>query len=282
MTLREAIAAAAARLAQAGVDTPRFDAELLLLHAAQRDRAWLVGHRDDAADSSLLATFEPLVQRRLTREPVSRIIGEREFWSLPFRLAPETLDPRPDTETLVEAALELAGPRDRALRILDLGTGSGCILLALLSELPQAQGTGIDIAPGAVAAAQFNAERLGLSARAQFAVSSWGASVQGEFDLLVSNPPYIASGEIASLAPEVARFDPLRALDGGADGLDAYRIIAAESQRLLAPGGIIAVEIGMGQGDDVARIFSAVGLQGIARKRDLAGLERVVSARRVP
>jgi release factor glutamine methyltransferase len=282
VTLRDAIAAAAARLGQAGVDTPRLDAELLLLHVAQRDRAWLVGHRDDPADAALLAAFEPLVQRRLAREPVSRIMGEREFWSLPFRLAPDTLDPRPDTETLVELVLELAGERGRAWRILDLGTGSGCILLALLSELPQAHGTGVDIAPGAVAAARFNAERLGLAARAQFAVSSWGAAVQGPFDLVVSNPPYIASGEIATLAPEVARFDPLRALDGGADGLDAYRAIASESQRLLAPGGIIAVETGMGQGDDVARIFSAMGLREIARKRDLAGLERVVAAHKVP
>jgi release factor glutamine methyltransferase len=276
VTLRETIAAAAAQLAAAGVETPRLDAELLLLDVLGRDRGWLLGHRDDALSDEDRRRFDAHLHRRARREPVSRIIGEREFWSLPFRLAPDVLDPRPDTETLVEAVLKALDGGARPLRVLDLGTGSGCILLALLSELPAATGIGVDISIDAARVARDNARRLGLDDRARFVVSSWGAALAGRFDLVVSNPPYIASAEIGTLAPEVARFEPLRALDGGNDGLDAYRAIAAQAQELLAPQGRIAVEIGAGQGAEVTALFAAAGLDALARHRDLADIERVL------
>lgn len=250
---------------------------------------------DDAEDPSGRSSRVPipdgaseqladLVTRRLAGEPLSRILGWREFWSLTLALSPDTLDPRPDTETLVDAGLDaLAAVGDgfgRPLRLLDLGTGTGCVLLALLTERPEAIGLGVDIAPGAVITARANARALGLEGRALFVVGDWTAAVRGPFDLVVSNPPYIPTGDLAGLDRAVRAHDPRRALDGGPDGLAAYRRLAAGVPPVLAPGAALAVEVGIGQAEAVATLFAAAGLTVEAIRPDLAGIPRCVTARR--
>ena len=221
-------------------------------------------------------TIDALAARRLAREPVARIVGEKEFWGLSFIVTPAVLVPRPETETVVEVALSLV---DRAapLRIIDLGIGSGAILLALLSELPHARGIGIDIAADALDVARTNAQRLGLSDRADFVLGDF-AAVEGMFDLVVSNPPYIATPEIAGLAPEVRNYDPSHALDGGPDGLAAFRSIAAIARHLLLPAGHLVVEIGAGQESAVRELFVQSGLAISGVRHDLSGIPRVLSA----
>ena len=222
-----------------------------------------------------------LLTRRLAHEPVARILGAKEFWSLPLRITPDVLVPRPETETVVEAVLAVV-ERGRALRIADIGVGSGAILLALLSELPMASGIGTDRDARALRVARDNAQRLGLAGRAGFVACDFGAALAGGCDVLVSNPPYIPTGDIAALAADVRDHDPHAALDGGPDGLAAYRAIAADAARLLAPGGLLAVEIGASQGDAVPELLVARGLAVAgAPQRDLAGLPRVVTARKV-
>ena len=271
MTVAEALSQASRRLAEAGVDNARLDARLLL--AASLDLAVseipLLGERRLAGNEQ--AAFEARVARRAGREPTSRILGSREFWSLAFALGVDTLDPRPDSETLVEAALAQFGSEPR--RVLDLGTGTGCLLLAILSERPEWSGVGVDIAPGAIEVACGNAARLGLAQRARFETGDW-RDAAGGFDLIVANPPYIPSRDIADLAPEVRRYDPRRALDGGADGLDAYRALAPVITGRLRPGGRAVLEIGQGQGDAIAVMLSAAGLSVCERRRDLSGIER--------
>jgi release factor glutamine methyltransferase len=215
----------------------------------------------------------------IAHEPLSRIIGRREFWGLEFMLSGDTLDPRPESETVVEAVLARLPDRTGAYRFLDLGTGTGCLLLALLSEFPRAIGVGIDIAAGAARTARRNAELLGLGGRAHFVVGDWVRAVAGGFDAVVANPPYIATPAVARLAPEVRNHDPHRALDGGADGLLAYRAIAVDLHRLLLSGGIFAAEIGQGQADSVAAILVQNGLAIDGLAHDLAGIVRCVVAR---
>jgi release factor glutamine methyltransferase len=222
------------------------------------------------------------VARRLRHEPVARIVGRKEFWSLPLRITPAVLVPRPETETVVEAALAVVA-RSAAARIADIGVGSGAILLALLSELPNAMAIGTDRDAGALQVARRNAEDLGLGGRAAFVACDFGAALAGACDLVVSNPPYIATREIATLAPEVRDFDPRGALDGGSDGLTAYRAVAADAPRLLAPGGWLVVEVGIGQADAVTALFAGIGLETPdPPRRDLAGVPRVVKARYNP
>jgi release factor glutamine methyltransferase len=218
------------------------------------------------------------LRRRAAREPVSRILGRREFWSLDFRVTPATLDPRPDSETLVQAVLDRVGPEDRALDILDLGTGSGCLLLALLHELAASRGLGLDISPGAVRTARVNARTLGLGARARFAEGDFAVAPRGRFDVVVSNPPYLAEGEIAMLEPELG-FEPQRALLAGPDGLSAYRIIAARLPELLRSSGLAALEIGASQARAVAELLAKAGLRVEKPVADLAGRDRVLLAR---
>jgi release factor glutamine methyltransferase len=230
----------------------------------------------DEAEAGRLAE---LARRRESREPLSRILGRREFWSLSFALGPETLDPRPDSETLIEAALAWLGPsRGRAegpmLKILDLGTGTGCLLLALLSELPRAEGLGIDAQPGAVTMARANAEVLGLGARTRFRTGDWGQGIGERFDVIVCNPPYVPAAEIARLEPEVARFDPWLALSGGSDGLDSYRALALQLPDLLAGEGRAFIELGFGQAAAAAGLFESGGLQAVDCRSDLAGIPR--------
>jgi release factor glutamine methyltransferase len=262
--------------------TPDLDARLLVGHVLGLDATGLVVHADRAVSPEDVAVAMALAERRAAGEPVARIIGTKGFWSFDLALAPETLVPRPDTETVVEAALARArqsGRADEALAVLDLGTGSGAILLALLSELPQATGIGVDIAEGAARAARGNAIRLGLDNRARFVVGDWNAPLRGRFDLVVSNPPYIRHAEIAELPLEVRRFDPDIALDGGDDGLSAYRVILANLDALLAPYGAAFVEVGATQAAEVASLAEMHGFRAGFHK-DLAGIDRVVALRR--
>ncbi|MGQ9366586.1 peptide chain release factor N(5)-glutamine methyltransferase [Azospirillum sp. ST 5-10] len=278
-TLQSLRRAAEARLRAAGVDTPELDARLLAEHALGLDRGALFARAGEPVPDEDAARLLALVERRAAREPVSRILGSRGFWTLDLALDAATLDPRPDTETVVEAALDAVADRAAALRVLDLGTGTGCILLALLAELPNATGLGIDLSAAAVATAAANAAANGLAGRAAFRTGNWGEGLAERFDLVVSNPPYIPSRDIASLEPEVRIFDPLRALDGGDDGLDAYRAIAAQLPGLLAPGGTAALEVGAGQAADVAALLARHGLEPSGVFRDLGGIERCVRGR---
>ena len=272
----------AARLAAAGIEQPALDARILVGFALDLNRDQLLIHADRAVSATAAARLEELLRRRLAREPVSRILGRREFWSLSFDLSPETLDPRPDSETVIEAALAAAGPAPHA--VLDLGTSSGCLLLALLSERPEARGLGIDASAPAIATATANAARLGLGARARFAQLDWCGSLAGRltpprFDLILANPPYIPDGAIAGLEPEVSRFDPVLALAGGPDGLEAYRRLAPQLSALLTPDGVAVFEVGAGQAADVAGMFTAAGLTIDGIRADLGGVERCVIVR---
>lgn len=278
-TLHQLRRLAVSRLASAGIDTPDLDARLLIEHALGLTREALFTKANDPVPEPDAARVLALIDRRAAHEPVGRILGHREFWTLDLALNPDTLEPRPDTETVVEAVLKAIPAPDAPLRILDLGTGTGCILLALLAELPNATGLGVDLSPNAVAASTANAARNGLAARARFQTGDWGNGLTERFDVVVSNPPYIPSADIATLAPEVREHDPLRALDGGPDGLDPYRIIAGQLPTLLTPGGIAALEVGQGQAADVARLLDAAGVTVTGIFRDLGGVERCVRGR---
>jgi release factor glutamine methyltransferase len=284
LTTAETIASARQALtrafAAAALDSPELDARILVGHALGLDATSLVSQGMRQVTSSERAAIAALAQRRLAHEPVARILGVKEFWGLPFRLNEETLVPRPETETVVEAALAALGPRrQHALRIADLGTGSGALLLALLSECPRALGIGTDLSHEALVCARRNAHVLRLHKRASFTVCNYGAALKGSFDLVVSNPPYVRRCDIATLQPEVRRFDPARALDGGDDGLHGYRTIAADAGRLLVPGGLIVVELGNGQANAVAALFSAAGLAVERPRPDLSGVSRALLTR---
>jgi release factor glutamine methyltransferase len=274
-----AIEVARRRLAQAfrrrGLDAPELDARILVGHALGLDHTALAAQGDRVLAAEEARAIAALATRRLAREPVARILGRKEFWGLPFKLNADTLLPRPETETVVEAALAAVQIEDRGpLRIADLGTGSGVLLLALLSELPGAFGIGTDLSTAALGCARDNAAALGLADRAAFVACNYGAALKGPVDLLVSNPPYVARADIAALQPEVRDFDPRRALDGGPDGLEGYRAIASQARRLLAPRGILVLELGFGQLAHVRSIFAAAGLAPKAERHDLSGVAR--------
>jgi release factor glutamine methyltransferase len=264
------------RLEAAGVDTPVIDARMLVEAGAGVSRLDIVTDPRRAMGDDQVAAVEALALRRIAREPISHILGRKGFWKLDLAVSRDVLTPRPETEFLVEAALEFLAP-DRAARVLDLGVGSGAILLAVLSERPQAIGVGVDASAAALPVARANADALGLSARAQLRTGDWGAGLDRGFDLIVSNPPYIASGEIADLAPEVSRYEPHLALDGGADGLDAYRALLPHISALLAPSGRFALEVGHGQAQAVWALAEQAGLAPIDIRADLAGINRVVT-----
>ena len=273
----------AVALTAAGIDNARFEARLLLSHATGLTIEQLIPRGPDAAPAAAAATLRELTARRVRREPMAYILGEREFWGLPFKVSPAVLIPRPDSETVIETVLDLLPDRSRKLRILDLGLGSGCLLLTLLREYPQATGVGIDASEAALAVAQANAEALGVAPRARLTTGDWRQAgwtdrLEGPFDLLVSNPPYIESVAVEGLMPEVARHEPRLALDGGADGLAAYRIIAAALPALVVPGGWAIVEVGEGQAPEIASLFAAEGLVPRPSRKDLGGIERVVPA----
>jgi release factor glutamine methyltransferase len=268
------LALAAQRLGEAGIERPQAEARILLEAATGRGRGQIIAFPEHKLDAAQSDRFEMFVSRRCTREPVSRILGHREFWSLNFAIGPATLDPRPDSETLVAAVLARIPDRNAAITLLDLGTGTGCLLLALLSELPQATGLGIDISAAARDIAAANAEALGLGAHAEFRLGDWARDISAQFDVIVSNPPYIESTAIDGLAPEVSRYDPRGALDGGVDGLSAYRALIPQAARRLKAGGLLALEIGAGQGGAIRGLAGDAGLTDRGSARDLAGIER--------
>ena len=281
-TADDLLQAARSRLSAAGVATPRRDARLLLAAAMGIDETALLTEPAHPVSADAAARFDEFVDRRRARMPVSRILGEREFWSLSFQIGPGVLDPRPDSETLVEAALAHvdAAPAGRsgAWRVLDLGTGSGCLLLALLSELPNATGLGLERDSEAAALARANAARHGLRDRAEIRTEGWDTFAGSRFDLILANPPYVPTAEIARLDSEVAQHDPAGALDGGPDGLDAYRALAPKLSRWLAPGGQAFLEAGRGHAPDVQALLRAAGLRTPAGVCDLAGTLRCVRA----
>jgi release factor glutamine methyltransferase len=266
-----------------GLSTPELDARLLVAHALGLDHAALAADAARILSATEADAIAALAARRRAREPVARIIGVKEFWGLDFKLNGATLVPRPETETVIEAALALldrAQARCAELKIADLGTGSGALLLAFLSELPLARGVGTDMSRAALDCARHNAAGLGLAARAAFIACDFGAALQGPFDLIVSNPPYVRRDDIATLAPEVRVFDPWLALDGGADGLDAYRSIATTARRLLSPDGVLVLELGAGQLDAVEGMLAAAGLLPVGGPRhDLLGIARALAVK---
>lgn len=279
LTVAEAVTCTSDRLAAAGVPSPGLDARLLVASALGVRPVDLLSDPRMPVPEAAASRLSPMVARRIGREPVARILGQREFWSLPFKVTPATLDPRPDSETLVDAVLRDTDDRNAPLRLLDIGAGSGCLLLALLHELPRVSGVGVDVEPHAVATARDNAADLGLSGRVRFAVADWrdagfAAELGTDFDRIVANPPYIPDDEIAGLDPEVSRHDPWMALAGGADGLDAYRQLGPHMAGLTAPGGRVYMEIGAGQRRRVAAILGKHGVRVEAAARDLSGYER--------
>lgn len=282
MTVDQARRIWAAKFRTAGIDSPELDARILVGHALSLDHAGLAAASARKLGGDEENAIATLARRRLAREPIARIVGSKEFWGLGLAVDAATLVPRPETETVVEtalAAVERGGVRARPLRIADLGTGSGAILLALLSELPNAFGVGTDTSPGALAIARGNARRLGLS-RAAYVACDMAAALHGQFDVIASNPPYVASADIAALPPDVRLFDPRHALDGGPDGLDSYRAIVAAAPAILAADGVIVVELGAGQAELVAALFAAAGLAPAAPLPDLNGVPRALVARK--
>ncbi|CAJ0878007.1 hypothetical protein AMST5_02930 [freshwater sediment metagenome] len=277
----EALSRVAAALTESGVETQEAqdDARALLRAAARLSRLDLALSPETSLTTNEAERLWNYAARRAAREPVSRILGARGFWTLDLTVAPDVLDPRADTETLVETALDLIEDHNAPLAVLDLGAGSGAILCALLSELPQASGVAVDLSAAACAATRENLARCGLSQRAQVLRGRWGTPLASRFDVIVSNPPYVRAGDIATLDPEVRLHDPHLALDGGADGLDCYREIVGDLRRLLAPGGLVAFEVGFDQAASVAALLQAENLEIAGFARDAGGRDRVVAAR---
>ena len=273
MIAQAALVAAVARLEAAGIDGAGRDARVLLAHALGIGADRLTLHLRDELTAAQAAAFDAALAARAARQPVAQITGRRLFWGQSFRGTPDTLDPRPETETLVAEALSRP-----FLKVLDLGTGTGCILLSCLKDMPMARGVGVDASAAALAVAEGNARDLGLADRARFIRSDWFSAVSGVFDLIVSNPPYIAASEMAGLAPEVRDWEPHLALTPGGDGLDAYRAIARGAGARLMPGGRILLEIGPTQGQAVAALLAAAGMQAVRVLPDLDGRDRVVAA----
>jgi release factor glutamine methyltransferase len=269
----------ASHLRAAGIENPRAEARLLLAYVLGLTKEELIAGQG-TPNAQAMANFETVLHRRLAREPLAYIVGMREFWSLPFAVGPGVLIPRPDSETLVEAALALFPPTEARLNVLDLGTGSGCLLLAFLSERPPAKGIGVDISSDALAYAMHNAASLGLAGRCGFLEGHWGENVQGRFDVVFINPPYVRHDEIARLEPEIGHYEPAGALSGGTDGLDAYRAIAPSLAALLADEGRAFVEIGEGETQSVTGILERAGLKTAAENPDLSGRVRCLVVRR--
>lgn len=273
-TLGEVLQQASLHLRGSGFDCPELDVRLLCEAATGWDRTQQFLRKDEAWPDTSLLIFQHLIQRRAAREPVGRILGQREFWGLPFLLSPATLEPRPDSETLIEAALDAQPDRTAVRKILDLGTGTGCLLAALLMEYPAAEGIAVDQSAEAAATARQNFERLGLDERSHVLVGNWADGLSGQFDLIISNPPYIGLDEV--LAPEVSRHDPAAALFAGHDGLSAYREIMPGLAALLNKGGFVVLEVGVKQSALVIALGHEAGLTHIITRPDLNGIPRAV------
>ncbi len=270
----ELLARAETALGHAGIGEARREALLLLAHALGLDRLGLLSLGQDAPVEE--DEFERLLARRVLREPLAFIVGRQGFWTLELAVSPDTLVPRADSETLVEALLEARPDRQAVTRLLDLGTGTGCLLLAVLSEYPDAWGMGVDLSAPACRLASSNAKANGLATRSAFVCCDWTAPIRGSFDAIVSNPPYIPTPDLSGLMPEVAGHEPVRALDGGVDGLQAYRTLLPVIVCLLAPGGLCVLEVGAGQAEDVVTLGRAAGLRPAGVRADLGGITRAV------
>ena len=279
-TAGEAVFELARQFSAAGIDTARLDARILTTHVMGITVEKLFTYPETELDDDECSRLADVAGRRVAREPLARITGEKEFWSLTFRVSEDTLVPRPDSECLIEAISGHCKKRPGPLRILDLGTGTGCLLISLLDELPDASGIGIDISDGALQTAKLNAQNLGVSGRADFSQNNWCEGLEGSFaeafDIIVSNPPYIPDGEICSLAPEVSRYEPLRALSGGSDGLAIYRRLVVETLPLVKAGGLLVLEVGATQADVAVQLGEAAGYRLLAVHPDLAGIARCV------
>ncbi len=276
LCVQEMLYSGAMRLKQAGILGARLDTRLLLAAAMGVAPEVLLMQQDRYLTAEQEQCFRHYIQRRLNREPVSRILENREFWSIDFIISPDVLDPRADSEILVESALEFARTLGNAPYVLDIGTGSGCLLLSLLSELPQATGTGVDVNTGALEIARRNTQRLGMSERVRMIYDDWGAGLAESFDIILSNPPYIPHSDVHGLEPEVKNFDPKQALDGGEDGFSCYRALLPVVKSRLAPAGRAFIESGYGQADEIIRIAASCGLEAITTKPDLAGVTRCI------
>ena len=274
LTIAGALEAATKRLSAAGVENPQFDSRLLLCHAADIEQVTVFTHPNRELHPQIFQSYEALIERRALREPVSHLIGEREFWSLPFAVSSDVLDPRPASETLIQAALNYVGDTQKVFSVLDLGTGSGCLLIAILSEFPLARGIGIDSSEAALIVARRNAAKHSVEKRSKFEFSSWGKNLSGSFDLILCNPPYIAESEQDFLEPEVVVYEPRMALFAGDDGLSAFRQLAPDVYRLLNLEGVAVLECGLGQVASLIEIFSSVGLKHLETLSDLEGIER--------
>lgn len=277
-TIGQALAAARLRLREVGIPDAGLDARVLVGQALGLSASDLIGHPERALTDAGRQRIEALLDRRLRREPVAYITGGREFWSLPLSVTPAALIPRPDSETLIEAVLDDVGDRSAPLRIVDLGTGSGCLVLALLRELANATAVAVDRSAAALHLARMNALALGLANRLRFVASDWTSALAGPFDIVVTNPPYVATAEWPGLAPEIRLFEPQAALLGGDDGLSAYRRIVPDLPRILAPQGRAYLECGHDQGDRIAELLRGHGFAAITVQADLGGRARCISA----
>lgn len=275
MTVGECLTAGCAWLSDAGIPNPQMEARVLLAHVTGQSVATLIAYPERTVDDP--GSFNDLVERRRNHEPMAHITGTREFWSLPFRVTRNTLDPRPDSETLVEAVLAYFKCRPAPHNVLDLGTGTGCLLLSILSEFPSATGIGVDVSFPAACVARSNARQLDLETRAAFIAAEWDAALNGQFDLIVTNPPYIRTHDIDGLSLEVSRFEPRQALDGGRDGLDAYRKISNALAHRLTPNGVAFFEFGHDQSADVRQLLVQAGFTTGDVLRDLAGRDRCIA-----
>jgi release factor glutamine methyltransferase len=278
LTVAAAIDHVAHILVRSGIDHARLEARLLVAHALGQGMEAVIGYPERPLAIEHRQLLARLAERRSRREPAAYILGQKEFWSLPFEVGPATLIPRPESETVIETVLHHVRDRTSPLRVLDLGTGSGCLLLTLLKELPAALGVGVDSSQAALCIARRNAERLGVGERACFLCGNWADAIGGRFDVVVANPPYLSESELAAVEPEIACFEPRNALFGGTDGLDAFREIIAHLPDLLAAEGAVFLEVGNGQGAAVSGILAGAGLQGIQTNHDFCGIGRCVWA----
>lgn len=263
-------------LKDAGIESFSLDAQLLLAHVLGKTREFVISRPEHILSTQEILDYESLIKRRQNREPLAKIIGKKEFWSMEFLVNSATLDPRPDSETIIEAVLEIFPEKGKEIKLIDFGTGSGCLLLTILSEYPNSLGIGVDINRDTLDVAVKNAEKLGLAKRSEFILNGWAEGMEGKFDLIISNPPYIKNSDIKELEPEVSAHEPYMALAGGEDGLDCYRLLASQINNLLKQDGYLILEFGMGQENSVKEIFENSGFRFVSFKNDLAGTTRCV------